>query len=149
MAIPCHIDFPNRLIIGYVPAHATTADVLETVRATAGEPLLTDFNVLTIFEDLNQVVGDLNDFRNALKTVSDALISQYGTRGDFKSAYVVSKNVDFGLLRMFTAYRGRRTHNNDVFYEVTEALDWLGIESSQTRGLLRKVDSLKQQGQDS
>lgn len=143
LGIPFHIDYSARLLVVYVPAHATTQDILENIEIIAREPDFTDFDVMTIFSDLNRVVGDMSAFQNDLRSVSDKLIERYGTGGKFKAAYVISKNVDFGLLRMFTTYRGRKLEHTELFYDAGEALEWLGIGESDRSAMLQTIKALQ------
>lgn len=138
-----HIDAEAGIVLSYVAAHATPGQVIANIKMLGSNDALAGFNDLTVFEDLDRVVGKLAGDNNSLRTVADLLSSAYGTGGDFKSAYIVNKQVDYGLMRMYTTYRGREDDRQAVFFDVREGLAWIGLPEEQTDHWLEVIQTLK------
>jgi len=75
----------------------------------------------------------LCDLREVTKitTTADALRSlaqTYTFSPGSRRAFVVGRAVDFGLARMFQAYSEVEGQTVEVFREMDDALEWLGLE---------------------
>ena len=140
MPVNSYIDREGELILTCVSADATIDEILrENAELSAGETT-TVLNGIVFFEDLNRVVGDAP---SNLRRVSQQLNQFYGPEDTSKTAFVVTKDVDYGLLRIYTTYRGRDTRYFQMFFELTEALEWIGVEQARRGEYLAIIERLR------
>lgn len=78
------------------------------------------------FIDLSEVESsDIEGER--LRELADAFRGQDRTRGQTRIAVLVSRDVVFGLGRMYQAYRGEGAVDLEVFRDALEARRWLDL----------------------
>lgn len=144
MPITWFTDRDRRFRIGYLPSDATIDEFAESVRAHV-RPVegFADFDEMTVFADLSRLLETAPPARAA-----EIVASLYGAEREARTALVVRRKVDFGILRMYAAYRDRDEHSLQVFYDVDEALGWLGFEGEErtrygqaTRHLIEEGDA--------
>jgi len=72
--------------------------------------------------------ADLSVFSTVdIELVRDFVGARWGTGGSSRAALVVSRDVDFGLSRMFEMLlESHTTSKVQVFRDMDEALEWLG-----------------------
>ena len=127
MPITWFTDRDRRFRIGYLPADATIDDFAESVRAHV-RPVegFADFDEMTVCADLSRLLETAPPARAA-----EIVASLYGAERRARTALVVRRQVDFGVLRMYAAYRDRDEDSLQVFYDVEEALGWLGFDGGE------------------
>ena len=127
MPITWFTDRARRFRIGYLPADATIDDFAESVRVHV-RPVegFADFDEMTVFADLSRLLETAPPARAA-----EIVASLYGAERRARTALVVRRQVDFGVLRMYAAYRDRDEDSLQVFYDVEEALGWLGFDGGE------------------
>jgi hypothetical protein len=123
MPITWFTDRDRRFRIGYLPADATIDAFAESVHEHVRPvPGFADFDEMTVFADLSRLMETAPPARAA-----EIVASLYGAERRARTALVVRRQVDFGILRMYAAYRDRDEDSLQVFYDVDEALAWLGF----------------------
>lgn len=135
-----YFDRERELILTHVSADATIEEIL---RANVEMSAIASIDVcdgVILFDDLNSVVGDSP---NGLRRLSRQLNQLYGPGDTSRTAFVVTKDVDYGLLRIYTTYRGRDAQYFRLFYELTEALEWIGLAGSDLVDYMEMVERLK------
>ncbi len=88
--------------------------------------------------DFRKDLDRLYDFRDAkidlqsdqFRTIYKALQDDDAVHGKRKVAFLVAKNFDFGLMRMFSSIADRLSADMAVFRDRNEANTWLGLPSS-------------------
>jgi hypothetical protein len=100
--------------------------------------VLTDEDLRVLYEKIRTdpafepTFRQLCDLREVTKitTTADALRSLAQTNTfspGSRRAFVVGRTVDFGLARMFQAYSEVEGQTVEVFREMNDALEWLGL----------------------
>lgn len=140
MTVRNYIDRERELLLTYVSAEATLDDLLKANQELIEDQSLDTYDGIVLFEDLNRVVGPIPD---GMRTISRQLDERYGSGGTYKTAFVISKDVDYGLLRMYTTYRGRDMQYVKLFFAITEAFDWVGVGETEQSRWLGIVERLK------
>ncbi|MEE4359905.1 MAG: hypothetical protein V2I63_00120 [Pseudomonadales bacterium] len=144
MPISWFTDAERRFRIGYLPSDATIDEFAESVR-THVWPVedFAAFDEITVFANLARLMETAPPARAA-----EIVASLYGSRRDARTALVVRRQVDFGMLRMYAAYRERDEHSLQVFYDIGQALDWFGFEGTRCEDYLAAAQRLVEAGGD-
>jgi hypothetical protein len=106
-------------VTGAVEKDAVLARLSEIYSRSDFDP---DMNVLW---DLRE--ADLSSFSSAdIETVRDFVGERWGTGGTSRAALIVSRDVDFGLSRMYQMLlEGYTSSSVQVFRDYDEAFNWI------------------------
>ena len=118
----------EQLVIAYLPTDVNYDDIGEPAGSENADPRYRQFNELIIIQDVEGLSR-----RESGAEIASELSTTQGPDSHYKTAYVVSKAVDIGLIRIFNTYRGRDPQSADVFISLAPALDYLGVSDTATR----------------
>ncbi len=123
------IDSPRNMVFSKAAGQLSHADVLDHMDRLQNQPaFLPAFNQLLDFRQVTSV------------TLSSRQVAELAKRTIFgptsRRAFAVSADWQFGLARMFGAYREIQGETGIVvFREIKECLDWLSLSSEPDHGL--------------
>ncbi|MGE3276125.1 MAG: hypothetical protein AB7O67_13510 [Vicinamibacterales bacterium] len=118
-----HIAFPrDEYVLVTIAGELTWPQILQAYREYRARPeFRRGMNALWDLRDAHLAVS-VDEVRAAVDVYSSTL-DERGT--NHSVAYVVNRDVDFGVLRMFEAYAGRLPYEAGVFRTLPEAEAWL------------------------
>ncbi len=123
MEFTTHIDKEANLRINTVIGSITKERLFEKLNEIY---LVPDFDPdMNVLWDLRE--ADLSSFQSPdLQHLRDFVKNHWGTGGKSKAALVVSRDLDFGLSRMYEFFIEDKTSNDvHVFRNLDEALEWV------------------------
>jgi hypothetical protein len=123
MPITVRVDKEAGIRFNEVSGDVTLDEILSVLRGLYEKPNFDpNLNVLWDMRDAN--VGAIS-FEEA-KYISDFAGSHWGTSGRSRAAFVVSRDLHYGVARMFEQLLESRSPNEVmVFRDYDEALSWL------------------------
>jgi hypothetical protein len=123
MAITTRIDKESNLRLHTVKGTLTLKELLEKLKEVYSEP---DYRPeMDVIWDLRE--ADLSPFSTSdIRKVGDYVSGHWGAESGSKAALVVSRDLDFGLSRMYEFFLESRTSSEvQVFRDYDEAMDWI------------------------
>lgn len=123
MEFTTHIDEGANLRMHKVSGVVTKESLIERLNEIYSAPdFISDMNVLW---DLRE--ADLSSFQSPdIQHLRDFVKDHWATGGTSKAALVVSRDLDFGLSRMYEFFiKDRTTNDVRVFRDMDEARDWV------------------------
>lgn len=123
MGITTHIDDKFNLRIHQVTGSTTLDDIVSTLKEIYSEP---DFNSeMNVLWDLRG--ADLASFFTSnIQKLRDFVSAHWGTEGKSLAALIVSRDLEFGLSRMYEFFVESKTSNKvRVFRDYDEAFEWV------------------------
>lgn len=123
VGITTHIDKKFNLRIHQVTVSTTLDDIVSTLKGLYSEP---DFNSeMNVLWDLRG--ADLASFLTSnIQKLRDFVSAHWGTEGKSRAALIVSRDLEFGLSRMYEFFIESKTSNKvRVFRDYDEALEWV------------------------
>jgi hypothetical protein len=123
MPVTFHIDKQSGLLLRKVEGEVGPAEIIASLEASIKHP------------DFRSGMDSLTDMRGfALKSNSadirqfaDFMLGQMDMIGGTRAAVVVSRTVDYGFTRMLQALVDVPGISVAVFYDIDEAMKWLGV----------------------
>lgn len=122
-----HFDAERNLLLVVFDGTIADEDLLkyarqaiETSRSSGGHDELIDLRAI---EDAGQIES------RTLRRVADLFTSSDRTPEQSRVAIVATSDVQYGLARMYQAFRSESPLDLRVFREMEEARAWLGISS--------------------
>ena len=112
----------SQLIVAYLPAAVRLNEIGKPVGSADADPRYRQYNELAVFQDVEAIFN-----REAGADLAKDMSATQGPDAHYRSAYVVQKAVDVGLLRLFNNYRERDEDAAQVFLEIEPALEFLGV----------------------
>ena len=115
------VDFEiiDGIIIGTVTGPMTLKEMQESAEASWQK---VEDPCIRILWDLRTAVFTLSP--DEVRTLA-YFIKTHSPTGDIRTAFVVKKDLHYGLVRMFMVYRERAKTKTGIFRSMEEALDWL------------------------
>lgn len=140
-SLPYLADAEVGILVSFMPEGVTDEEIANQIHDISQDESASRFDTLLIFERVD--TGEFED-TNRLRRFSDLIKNLFGTGGEFKTAYVVDRQVDFGLINMFAAYRERdELNSSELFYNESDALLWLGLPEAQLSEWLTRIEAFK------
>lgn len=118
----------RKLVIAYLSAEVRLRDMVEPATSEQADSRFRQFDELIVIQDAQRFSHHDRGTRMAME-----MSETYGPDEGYKTAYVVKSAVDLGLVRIFNAYRGRHPDTVEVFLELDQALDFLGLSDAEFR----------------
>jgi hypothetical protein len=117
------IDKTENLRMHKLSGPLAAKDVLEALRGVYSSPEFEpDTNVLWDVRDASVLSMSSSD----VQEVSELVAKHWGTGGTSRAALVVSKDFEFGLMKMYQVYLESRISTEvRVFRDIDEALEWV------------------------
>lgn len=144
MTIQYHLDTANKLIVYYLPRSTQRDDLLAFIDEVAQVPGIDSYSDLGVLDGVNEQLDGNDRSPNPFKSISERINMHFGRGGEFRSAYLVDSDVDYGLLRMYSTYRGREHDQFNIFFKTDEALQWLGVDASDVETLANIIEKWRQ-----
>ena len=124
MPITMRIDKKLKIVHTTVEGQVSVDEIIDK---------LTDFMEQPDFVSGLNGIADLRNFElNTtpldIERLAKLLIDYRDKIGPSKAAVVISRQVTFGLTRMFQAFAEQSSIETAIFEDMDEALRWLGIE---------------------
>jgi len=123
MTITTHIDKEANLRHHKVTGPLTKDELIEKLKEVYSEP---DFDPdMNTLWDLRE--ADLSSFFSPdIQEVRDFVSEHWGTGGKSRSALVVSRDLNYGLSRMYEAFlKGKTSSEVAVFRDYDDAVKWI------------------------
>ena len=124
MSIKVEVDGERGLITRTIEGETSLEELIESIEAVIAHP---DFRPgMKSLTDLRDAapVKNPDDVKKLVKT----LASHNSTIAGVKVAVVTPEAVAFGMMRMVQAYAGKTEAEVGVFYEMSKAREWLGLD---------------------
>lgn len=128
MSIRASILDHEKLIVLYISAEAQLDEFLAHAVSAGDEPPFRKYNELIVVQNADAVsqTGSGGD-------VFEKMNDRFGPDSHYRSAFVVQSLLDFGLVRRFSAHRGRDPASIQVFMEIQPAFEFLGLDSTSSQ----------------
>lgn len=115
----------QELIVVYVPGVESIQGLFTAVEQSGSDRRIAHYDTLILINDTSNLPPDIASlFANLVNTIEET----WGDEGDYKTALVVSKALDYGISRVFTTFRGRKPEHMSVFRDLAQSMDWLDIK---------------------
>ena len=125
MSIVFDVLHELELIVTYIPGTENVERLFEAVARFGEDPRLATYNTVIVVNDASNLPPDLASiFANLVNSIEEV----WGDEGDYKTAIVVSRSLDYGISRVLTTFRGRDPKHMMVFRNLGLALNWLEVE---------------------
>lgn len=126
MPIDCEIDSEAGIvyttIVGQVSANEVIEKLAAVITSTGYRP---GFNGLI---DLTK--SSYTPKGNEVRQIAQLLVSHNARIGHSRSALVVSRDLGYGLARMFQEMADESVIETRIFRDMTEARTWLGLNNT-------------------
>jgi hypothetical protein len=122
MPIAFRIDKDSGIVYTTIEGRINTDELLESLEHFMNHP---DFSpCLNGLADLRNF--EMDTFSADVMRIAELLIKYRNRIGPSKTAVVISKDVTFGMTRMFQAFSEQSSIETAIFRNMEEALRWLG-----------------------
>lgn len=122
MPITFRIDKESGIVHTTIDGSASTDEIVDGLKSIMNHP---DFKPgLNGIADLRN--SDMEVFSADVKRIANLLIEYRNKIGPSKTAVVVSKDVTFGMTRVFQVFAEQSSIETAIFRDRDEALQWLG-----------------------
>jgi hypothetical protein len=119
--ITFRIDKASGIVFTTIAGQTSLDEILEGLKNILNHP---DFGPgLNGIADLRQ--SELNTFQADVKKIADLMIEYRGTIGPSKAAVVVSRDITFGMTRVFQVFAEQSSVETAIFRSMEEALCWI------------------------
>jgi len=123
MSIEYTVDRARELMVTVAEGRMSVDEVRRFVVEIVEDPATDGCDELVILRDVDLQDISSDDVRGLAQHSTEITRSQ-----DFKTAVVAPRDADFGLFRMYEAFRNRPEGMIAVFRNVEEAMVWLGVD---------------------
>lgn len=124
MSIRYRVDRVRGLLITFVTGRVSVEEVVRYLDQIVADPETDECDELVIVRD-----ADLKEISSEGVRRIARHASKVTTRDDFRTAVVAPSDAEFGLLRMFEAFRERAEGNFGVFRDLESARVWLRVDA--------------------
>jgi hypothetical protein len=122
MSITFRIDKASGTILTTIEGQPSVDELVDGLKSIMSHP---DFGPgLNGIADLRK--SEMKTFSADVQKIADLLIEYRGKIGQSKTAVVVSKDVTFGMARVFQVFAEQAPVEIEIFRSMEEALRWLG-----------------------
>jgi hypothetical protein len=126
MPITFRIDKEAGMVYTTIEGRINTDELLESLERLMNHP---DFGPgLNGLADLRSM--EIDTFSADVMRIADLMIKFRNKIGPSKTAVVISKDVTFGMTRMFQAFSEQSSIETAIFRDREEALRWLGLNKT-------------------
>lgn len=123
MPITYQIDREKGLTITHASGRITANEFLGYVDMLLADPSNEQCDELLILDQI-----DINDISSSDVRAAAQRSANLSRDTEFRVAVVAPSDADFGMSRMFQAFRELGDDRMDIFRELQEACDWLGVK---------------------
>jgi len=123
MPITYEIDREKRLMTSRAAGRITSAELFDYLEAIIKDPANVDCDELVVLDDVDTDAISSADVRTAAQRAASL-----SRDTDFRVAVVAPRDADFGMFRMFQAFRELGEDRMAVFRDIQDACDWLGVK---------------------
>lgn len=123
MPITYEIDREKGLMVTRASGTISASDFFEYVDTILADPANEQCDELLILEEIDVEQISAGDIRGAARRSANL-----SRDDDFRVAVVAPGDADFGLSRMFQAFRELGDERMAVFRSIQDACDWLGVK---------------------
>jgi hypothetical protein len=123
MPILYEVDRDARLMTTRASGRVTPAMLFEYLDAIIADPANEQCDELMILDDI-----DIESISSADVRALAQRASELSQDEKFRFAVVAARDADFGMVRMFQAFRELDEHRMSVFRTLEAACSWLGVK---------------------
>jgi hypothetical protein len=128
MPITFRIDKESGIVYTTINGRTNTDEIVESLENLLNNP---DFKPgLNGIADLRN--SEMDTFSADVKRIAGLMIEYRNKIGPSKTAVVISKDVTFGMTRVFQAFSEQSSIETAIFRDMEEALRWLGARNAIT-----------------
>jgi hypothetical protein len=126
MPITFRIDKESGIVYTTIDGRTNTDEIVESLESLLNNP---DFKPgLNGIADLRN--SEMDTFSADVKRIAGLMIEYRNKIGPSKTAVVISKDVTFGMTRVFQAFSEQSSIETAIFRDMEEALRWLGANKT-------------------
>jgi hypothetical protein len=126
MPIAFRIDKESGIVYTTIEGRITTDELLESLERFMNHP---DFSPgLNGLADLRNI--EMDTFSADVRRIAELMVEYRNKIGPSKTAVVISKDVTFGMTRMFQSFSEQSSIKTAIFRDMEEALRWLGVNKT-------------------
>ena len=123
MPIQYEVDREKRLMITRATGQLTPSELFSYLDAIIADPANEQCDEIYLFDDVDLSQVSSADVRTLARRAAEV------SSGDpFRVAFVAPRDADFGMVRMFQAFRELGDDRMAVFRTLDDACDWLGVK---------------------
>jgi hypothetical protein len=124
MPIRYRISQKRRLVTVIFEGRTTAEDAAHWIRERQADPELSGLARLVLVSDRAATMS-MSEIDNLAQVVND-----FSPENDNRCAIVTFNEVHFGQARMYLSHRSKSSDELQLFRNIKEALNWLGVDSS-------------------